>query len=374
MTYASSESDYAMSTPVYPRFAALADYQQRFLSLVTRGAEIDIRGYELASVARLLAELRPVTLKLLTEARSMLAALLVTCEGLERPSGVRSLPPPYEVSRANDGRFERTIDAAVALNRASVDALEEVAFVAQLELRQRAERLERLTLDCEAATLLAECDSALRRLRKSLHAVGLTIARVLGVPPLADYTSELQSSIAVRRALAGFRTRVTKGGEPAANKLRERLSYISNQIEILLSWDMYSGTRVRDRLLLRGLQQRLLTWLNTTKPAHDAGLRLWQDVAACVEMFTLVNRRQELLEHDSALLARCVATLGVQPEDAQVDETLWRDLQALTGLDLELDALLKAPAVQARALLPVLERLNAPFCKPAEPPQTEEAW
>jgi hypothetical protein len=365
-----------MSQPPPHRFAALTTYQQRLMSVVRSGGEIDIRGYELASVARLLAELRPMTLKVLAEARSLIASLLVTCETLERPHPIVRSIAPYEVSQGLDRRFEYAVDAAVASNRVSVDALEEVTFIAQLELRQRAERLERVTLDCEAATLLGECDSALRRLRKSLNAVGLTIARVLGVAPLADYTSELEGSLAVRRALAGFRVRVTKGGEPSSNKLRERFSYISNQIEILVNWDIYSGMRVRDRLLLRSLQQRLLAWLNTMNSSPETGLRLWQDVAACVEMFALVSRRQELVEHDAALLAQSVAALETQPQDAPapVDADFWRTLRALEGLDLELDLLLKRPAPQARELSSVLARMNEQFRKPEETPQPGEVW
>jgi hypothetical protein len=364
-----------MSKPEYPqRFAALADFQQRLQSVVKGCAEIDIRSYELASVARLSAELRPTTLGLLGEARSMIASLLAICETLERPHPIARSIPPYEVSQGSDRRFEWAVDAAVASNRVSLDALDEVAFMAQLELRQRTERLERVTLDCEAATLLGECDSALRRLRKSLNAVGLTIARVLEVPPLSDYTSELESSLAVRRGLSGFRTRVTKGGEPTPNKLRERFSYISNQIEILVNWDIYSGLRVSDRLLLRGLQDRLLAWLNTRNASPEAGMRLWQDVAACVEMFALVSRRQELVEHDTALLSQCVAALGTQPMDAPVDATFWQTLRAIEGLDLELDALLKRPAPQVRELLPVLDRLNKQFHRSEEIPQPGEAF
>jgi hypothetical protein len=364
-----------MSKPEHlQRFAALATFQQLLLSVVKGCAEIDIRSYELASVARLLAELRPTTLRLLGEARSNIASLLAVCETLERPhSSPRSIPP-YEVSQGTDRRFEWAVDAVVAANGVPLDALEQVAFMAQLELRQRTERLERVTLGCEAATLLGECDSALRRLRKSLNAVGLTIARVLGVQPLSDYRSELESSLAVRRGLAGFRTRVTKGGEPSADKLRERFSHISNQIEILVSWDIYSGLRVGDRLLLRGLQQRLLAWLNTRNASPEAGMRLWQDVAACVEMFALVNRRQELVEHDAAFLSQGVAALGTQPIDAAVDATFWRDLRAIEGLDPELDAWLKRPAPQARALLAVLERLNDQFRRSQEVPQPEETW
>jgi hypothetical protein len=251
-----------------------------------------------------------------------------------------------------------------------------MAFMAQLELAQRAERLERVLPNCDAATLLGECDSSLRRLRKSLNAVGLTISRVLGVAPLAEYRSELESSLAIRRALKSFRVRVNKGGEPTPAKLRERFRYISNQIEILVSWDIYSGMRVRDRLLLRGLQQRVLSWLNGVNATAEAGTRIWGDLAASVEMFAMVNRRQELIEHDTALFNECVTALTAQASDASVDDALWRRLRAVEGLDLELDALLEQPqAPHIRVLLPVLERLVARSSPPPqEAPSPGEMW
>jgi hypothetical protein len=353
------------------RLVALASFQQLLLMVVKSCAAIDIRGYELASVPRLLTELRPALLKLLAEGRSLISSLLELCELLQRSyPGVRSMPPQLK-SDGDDRRFERAVDAAVASARVSFAAVEEVAFMAQLELGQRADRLERVLPNCDAATLLGECDSSLRRLRKSLNAVGLTIARVINVPPLAEYRSELDSSLAIRRALKSFRVRVNKGGEPTPDKLRERFRYIANQIEILVSWDIYSGMRVRDRLLLRSLQQRVLAWLNGIKPAPEAGMRLWQDLAACVEMFALVNRRQELVEHDSALFSECVTALKVQASDARVDGALWRRVRAVEGLDLELDALLEQPSEpQVQVLLSLLERLVA---RSSPPPQDDSS-
>ena len=361
--------------PTAERLAALAMFQQLLLDVVKGCAAIDIRSYELASVPRLLTELRPPTLKLLAEGRSLVSSLLDTCEVMQRPYPmVRSLPP-VQISQGGDRRFERAVDAVVASNFVSFEAIEQMTFMAQLELRQRAERLEQLMPDCEAAMLLSECDSSLRRLRKSLNAVGLTIARVLGVPPLAEYRSELDTSLAVRRALAGFRTRVTKGGEPAANKLRERFSYIANQIEILVGWDIYAGMRVRDRLLLRGLQQRLLAWLNTRNPTPESGVRLWQDIAGCVEMFAMVNRRQELVEHDKAFLTQYVAALSAQAPDALIDADAWRQLRAIEGLDVELDALLKRPPAQVHVVLALLAPLASEPAVPEEAPsEAAEMW
>ena len=358
------------------RAATLAGFQQLLLAVVKSCAAIDIRSYELAGVARLLAELRPATLKLLGEGRSLIGSLLDTCEILRRPyPGVRSIPP-FALTGSGERHFERALDAALASNRVSLEAVEEMAFMAQIELSQRADRLERSGLSWEAAALLGECDSSLRRLRKSLNAVGLTLARLLGVPALAEYRSELESSLAIRRGLKSFRVRVNKGGEPAPNQLKERFRYIANQIEILVSWDIYSGMRVRDRLLLRSLQQRLLAWLQMTHASAEAGMRLWQDIAACVEMFALVNRRQELVEHDTALLTQCVDTLKAQqPQDA-VDPTLMRQLRAAEGLDVALDGLLDQRDLKVEALLSVLTRLVSQPAAQEEPAATsgEEIW
>jgi hypothetical protein len=361
------------------RAATLAGFQQLLVIVVKSCAAIDIRSYELAGVARLLAELRPATLKLLGEGRSLIGSLLDTCEILRRPyPGVRSIPPFALSSSSGSGerRFERALDAALASNRVSLEAVEEMAFMAQIELGQRADRLERSGLGWEAAALLGECDSSLRRLRKSLNAVGLTLARLLGVPALAEYRSELESSLAIRRGLKSFRVRVNKGGEPAPHQLKERFRYIANQIEILVSWDIYSGMRVRDRLLLRSLQQRLLAWLQMTNASPEAGMRLWQDIAACVEMFALVNRRQELVEHDTLLLTQCVDTLkALQPQDA-VDPALVRQLRAAEGLDMALDGVMDQRDLKVEALLNVLTRLVSQPAPQEETPAAsgDELW
>jgi hypothetical protein len=141
----------------------------------------------------------------------------------------------------------------------------------------------------------------------------------------------------------------------------------------LVSWDIYSGLRVRDRLLLRGLQQRLLAWLNTMNAPADAGMRLWQDIAACVEMFALVNRRQELVEHDTTLLTQGVTALQARAPEDTVDAAFLKQLRAAEGLDLELDALLDQPAPKVRALLDVLERLVSRPAPPEEPPAEGDA-
>jgi hypothetical protein len=349
------------------RLATLASFQELLLAVVKSCATIDTREYELASATRLFLGLRPATLKLLGEGRSLLGSLLGVTEIMQRPYPVtRSLPP--------QDNGERRFQHSLAPKPATLATVDEVAFMAQMELAQRAERLEHATMHWEVAVLLGECDSSLRRLRKSLNAVGLTIARVLGVPPLAEYLSELESSLATRKALKGFRKRVTKGGEPTPSQLRDRFSFIANQIEILVSWDMYAGMRVRDRLLLRSLQERALQWLRGVNATPESGMRLWQDIAGCVEMFSLVNRRQELVEHDAALLTQCLSNLEAHAPQELVDSAFVKQLRAMEGFDPELDALLEQPGLQTVALSTALERLAKQFAVPVDNPASGEMW
>lgn len=156
--------------------------------------------------------------------------------------------------------------------------------------------------------LLSACDSSLRRLRKALNAVDVIIASASSVPPLLDFSSELQTSLAVRRALAKFRARLGSDGPPTSESLRGRLRSIGTQIAILVGWDVHPELRVRDRLVMRGLQLRILAWLRGEGDASNPmGLRLWQGFVACVEMFSLVNRRQELVAHDVGVLGAAFA-------------------------------------------------------------------
>jgi hypothetical protein len=351
------------------RLATLASFQELLLAVVKSCATIDTREYELASGTRLFLGLRPATLKLLGEGRSLLGSLLGVTEIMQRPYPVtRSLLPP--------SNSERRLQYSLVPKAATLATVDEVAFMAQMELAQRVERLERATTDWEVAALLGECDSSLRRLRKSLNAVGLTIARMLGVPPLSEYRSELESSLATRKALKGFRKRVTKGGSPTTtSQLRDRFSFIANQIEILVSWDMYAGMRVRDRLLLRSLQERALQWLRGVNATPESGTRLWQDIAACVEMFSLVNRRQELVEHDAALLTQCLSHLEARAPEELVDADFVKQLRVMEGFDPELDALLDQRELQIATLSTTLERLAKQFAAPGDNnPSSGEMW
>lgn len=338
---------------------ALRGFQQPMRALVDRVREIDVRTFELADVARVALVLKPVVLEALAAAAGILGRVLQECAG----SSLRVLAGERDVLVADEGRplpFERAIDATVAMaTMGSHEAVEEVTFIAELELRERARRLRGVTVDHGVVILLGECDSSLRRVRKALTAVDAAIAGAEGVPALLDFASELKTSLAVRRAYAKLRAGVLANGEPTAESIRARVRQVGTQLAVLVGWEVYAELRIRDRLLLRELQQRVLEWLRQgAEGSPEEGIRLWRDVASSVEMFALVSRRQELVEHDRGVLRGVASSLAAADAGARVKACL-EALGSLAGLAPELDELLSASTPPpASAIRAVVERLG----------------
>jgi len=110
---------------------------------------------------------------------------------------------------------------------------------------------------------------------------------------------------------------------------------------MLVGWEVYPSLRVRDRLHLRELQRRILDWLRSANdPAM--GLRVWQDLEAFIRMLSQINRRQELIEHDTQVVAAVSASIATCSEPALPEATI-ELLARLEGLDDDLDALLASP-------------------------------
>lgn len=333
---------------------ALTPLQRDLCALVARVQRVDLRDFETASADAIWRDLVPVVVAAVADARALIGRVLEACDAVREAQ-----PTPRDTGNASSAflPFDVAIDEAVRTGEGSLQAVDDIGFLVHLELRQRAERLERLSAGHGQLTLIGEADGGLRRIRKGLAALDAAIASATGAAATLDFATELRTSLVVRRAYARFRQRLTAGGEPAAGELRARLRGVGTQIAVLVGWQAYPLLRVRDRLQLRELQGRILGWLRTDA-SDDAltGLRLWQDVVAFVEMLAQVNRRQELVEHDTALVVTALAALrGAPPPDGEAGALL----APLEGLDDELDRLLAADAPTADALRGALERLGA---------------
>ncbi|MBX3232615.1 MAG: hypothetical protein KIT84_16690 [Labilithrix sp.] len=323
--------------PMPERPRELAKFKTELASLTARVLAVDIRAYESMPPDRLASELEPIVSGLLASANGLIAEVRVAYGAVasteERAEG-DPLAAPY-------AGFEQAIDAAIAAqSSSSLQAVGDIAFLAHLELRQRAERLERVKACRDAIAIVGECDSALRRVRKALTSIDLAFARAGYGEAAFDFASELEDSLRVRRACARLRARVLAAGEPTPGTLHAALRAAGTAIAMLVGWDVYPSLRVRDRLQLRDVQRRILDWLRHEKDP-TAGMRLWQDLVAFVRMLAQVNRRQELLEHDAVIVH--AAAVELESIAGAPPAAVLARLAPLEGLDEELDALLARP-------------------------------
>lgn len=238
--------------------------------------------------------------------------------------------------------------AAVLSGEGSVDeerasgthpiASADVAFWTKMELRWYRERLS-------AATTL----EALAALQVDL--VERFVRNILAVfTDTEDFDRRaIEAAIALRREYA--RLRHLAGTEPpdlvSHGELAERLRAVGNRIAGLLGMHRTWRLRADDRLVLRGVRDRIAGDLR----AEDRELAgVWKDLIASLELLIESNLRATLADSDRALLARLDELLGARGSTAEIAAVLGD----LCGFSRELDEVwLSAPEA------PDLDRVRA---------------
>ncbi len=245
------------------------------------------------------------------------------------------------------------------------NSIEDVLLLARMGLHSRM-RLLRAASGRPSIERLAVIGSTLRTIQKSLSAVDRVLSHVEEVEPSVRFHEHVvERSLEVRQRYAELARFVLRDGAPAATDVRDRLLSVSAAISRTLGLPIAVHLRTEDRALLMMSRARLREWLlrREETPEHLAvGLHLFQDIAATITMFSEVNRREELLQHDARLVRDVLPDVphGALLWDPQVRRSVLQRLQRMRGRCPALDALLEAApdAVAARDLRPILEDLD----------------
>lgn len=341
-------------SPSAPDEAAFAELQASILALAARVEAFDLRRFELHDVDALTSELTPPVRALLHEAYRVARDVAEACGGgALAPSGAEAdggAPRPEHTPG-------RALGGGAAGPSSSLADIADIGFLASLELKQRADRLEHLPDESSRAVVIGECESALRSIRKALKTIDRAFARAGVSPSRLDFTSDVETALEVRRVYAKLRARVAELGEPRGDASYEQLQALGMAIATVVGWEGFAQLRVRDRMALRELQRRLVEWFRTEREAV-AARRLWQDIEFFVRSLSGISRRQELTEHDAQVVEESWEVVNTV-DGALPAETL-EALQRLEGLDDEVDVLLageaRSSAVAWRAPLERLRR------------------
>lgn len=214
----------------------------------------------------------------------------------------------------------------------------DVCFAGGLELRRVLRELDAARAPDDAAIA---GEAARRKLRRGVRAV-LESAREAGDPDILGgehqghhQVADLAPALAVRRLYATFRRALRAPVDASPEAVLMAVRYAGGGLAALLTSPDYGEVRAADRIVLRRLRERVLTWARE-RGSLTEGHRLLADVATTADLLRGINRRQELRAHDLALIAQ----LAAGPTD---DVTGWlARLEALFGLDDELDRLAAA--------------------------------
>lgn len=315
-----------------------------------RAEQVDMRAFEERPREALQDELLPMVRRVTSEGLDALERVLRAYEDLVEGDPEDDGPDNFyvEIDRVlqEDGQGSHVAD---------------LAFMAHLELTDRAEVLAKAQPSWDRWRLLGECDSCLRRLRKAASAVERAIALDAGLEPQLEYLTETSLGRVIRAYYARFRREVAGDGPPEDDQVHERLHSAAVSIAKLVGRDFYGDLRVSDRAGLRDLQERLRRWLQGEDGFDPrAGRRIWQDLSSFASLLAQVNRRTELVEHDREVVA---ATLRELEQDhdpsAELPRQLLVSLERLRGLSDRLDELLAEPVTLGRGVwLRELRRLE----------------
>jgi len=321
---------------------------------------VDVRVPEDSALISLASDLVPVVLALLREGLELFGQI-EKAYGPERQL--------LDLEQLDSDPFSlKGIGFLISSEFAARD-LQDLAFFARSELKGCLEVLlatadKHHTLESLASNL----EAGTRRLRKALVSVESAIYEFEQARAPIRKWFDVEVSLQIRKLYWNLR-RETVGQPADSHRLADRMRSVVYRLVAFRELSVYPFLRIDDRIQLRQLLKRLLEWLNSPARDHNEGKRLWADLASFAELLVQVSQRQELQEHDLALVSRACQTLFRKfPPPEKVPVLLFSELEALLGLDDELDQLIVQKNIEpVEDWRTPLERVRDQLNRPEEP-------
>ncbi|RMH20496.1 MAG: hypothetical protein D6696_08020 [Acidobacteria bacterium] len=312
-------------------------YLPRFDALIKKIDGVDFRVPEDSALIGLANDLVPRVTRLL---RDSLALLDSVAEQFERQArgetSLDQLPDTLE-------GIAQLISAETAERE-----IEDLAFFARAELREALDVLVRSMTANNVLMTASHCESGLRRARRALVSVEAALYTYEELEVPARDWVDVEVSLQIRKLYRNLRQDIVArpfDGEGVQEDLVRAVLY---RLVAFRELRIYPYLRVDDRVFLRDLLRRMLDWLNSKGRDVDEARSLWQDLTGFAQILAQVSYRQELREHDYQLVAQAYHQLfGKDQIPDAVPRPLLDELDALLGLDDELDRLILEPSAHS---------------------------
>ncbi len=217
----------------------------------------------------------------------------------------------------------------------------DIAALGSFELRQELSILKRTGVEQSPWQIIARLDSALREVLK-VATVLHSVCRHEDDDVALTFDTELRNGLQVRAVYSRFRRQI-ENLKHLDRSEDTKLRSAATCIACLAGRDIYPKMRIRDRLALSQLRERMVTCLRQAQPNAAECRRLGTDLRGFAELLKGINLRQELVEHDRKLIEGVLADDDFDPAQ----------LASLAGLDDGLDSMIEtgAPRVEIRPVL-----------------------
>lgn len=311
-----------------------SDLQGRLVTLLTESRAAELERFDDEKGSTILHRVVPEFSTLLERGRHLLGKIEEACSSTEAPATSWALPD-------------------------RVEELENLCFFVDGEWKRALEGLERVTETTSGWSCLVQIECARDRLIRGITAVEREYAAVAGSPSRTDHVDLLRDALAVRRTLTLFRREINGAArtDPRSDDFERRLRLARTALARLTDREEFALLRAADRYLARDLQRRIETWLEDGARGRESGggEGLWQDVVNFAALLWDVNRRDELVHQDLAVIGEAQEELEPSAPRELLPASAADRLRTLFGRDDELDDLLEAPVEADR----VRERLTA---------------
>lgn len=299
---------------------AIIDQLRWLRSLHELTASVDLVAFEEHSPAQVRESLLPLANKVLRIALDVFERLSRAYDSVTEPDRGRPL-------RSSELRQE----------------IADLCFIARMELTPRVAEVANPADPEDKWSVLSASSHAFGCIAKAIFALEPRLAALAGEEPSLKRTSSVDQAVRVRRVYHNFYERVILDGPPEPLTAVARLREASAAIERLVSSAVYPQMRGSDRCQLRRLEERVRAWLADESASASSGIEIWQDLAALAAIFQQINRRQDLIDHDRAVLSELSRALAELDPTMRPRPTLVQRLGAVVGRDEELDTLLENP-------------------------------
>jgi len=311
-----------------------SNLQSRLASLLTEARAVELDRFDEEPGSAVLHRVVPEFSKLLALGRNLLGEIEEACSSTGASGTSWALPD-------------------------RVEELETLCFFVDGEWKRALDGLERLTETTSGWSCLVQVECARDRLIRGIIAVEKEYAAVVGSSSVTGNVDLLGDALAVRRSLTLFRREINSAPRsgPPSDGFDRQLRHADGALARLIDREEFALLRAADRHLARELHRRVERWLRGGSESQElgGGEGLWQDVVNFAELLWDVNRRDELVGEDLAVIEEARSVLEGSASRKLLPPTVADRLRILFGRDDELDDLLEATAESER----VLERLQA---------------